>query len=216
MLIVHEVMGRACGYLTAQAANYYHNWVKKQEWAPSLGLSQERWDVHAVYLPEMAIDLDSEATRLRAIMDEIGNVNIFLSEGAGVEEIIAEKEANGEEVERDPFGHVKLDTINPGQWFAKQFADKIGAEKVMVQKSGYFSRAWHANADDLRLIKGMVDLAVECAFAGKPGVVGHDEENGNVLTSIPFPRIKGHKAFDITQDWFVETMSELGQEVTGR
>ena len=213
MLIVHEVMGRACGYLTAQAANYYHNWVKKQEWAPSLGLSQERWDVHAVYLPEMAIDLDSEATRLRAIMDEIGNVNIFLSEGAGVEEIIAEKEANGEEVERDPFGHVKLDTINPGQWFAKQFADKIGAEKVMVQKSGYFSRAWHANADDLRLIKGMVDLAVECAFAGKPGVVGHDEENGNVLTSIPFPRIKGHKAFDITQDWFVETMSELGQEV---
>ncbi len=216
MLIVHEVMGRACGYLTAQAANYYHNWVKKQEWAPSLGLSQERWDVHAVYLPEMAIDLDSEATRLRAIMDEIGNVNIFLSEGAGVEEIIAEKEANGEEVERDPFGHVKLDTINPGQWFAKQFADKIGAEKVMVQKSGYFSRAWHANADDLRLIKGMVDLAVECAFAGKPGVVGHDEETGNVLTSIPFPRIKGHKAFDITQDWFVETMSELGQEVTGR
>ncbi len=213
MLIVHEVMGRACGYLTAQAANYYHNWVKKQEWAPSLGLSQERWDVHAVYLPEMAIDLDAEATRLRAIMDEIGNVNIFLSEGAGVEEIIAEKQANGEEVERDPFGHVKLDTINPGQWFAKQFADKIGAEKVMVQKSGYFSRAWHANADDLRLIKGMVDLAVECAFAGKPGVVGHDEENGNVLTSIPFPRIKGHKAFDITQDWFVETMSELGQEV---
>ena len=216
MLIVHEVMGRACGYLTAQAANYYHNWVKKQEWAPSLGLSQERWDVHAVYLPEMAIDLDAEATRLRGIMDELGNVNIFLSEGAGVEEIIAEKEANGEEVERDPFGHVKLDTINPGQWFAKQFADKIGAEKVMVQKSGYFSRAWHANADDLRLIKGMVDLAVECAFAGKPGVVGHDEENGNVLTSIPFPRIKGHKAFDITQDWFVETMSELGQEVTGR
>ena len=216
MLIVHEVMGRNCGYLTAQAANYYHEWIKKQEWAPALGLSQERWDVHAVYLPEMALDIESEATRLRGIMDQIGNVNIFLSEGAGVEEIIAEKEAAGEEVARDPFGHVKLDTINPGQWFAKQFAEKIGAEKVMVQKSGYFSRAWHANADDLRLIKGMVDLAVECAFAGKPGVVGHDEENGNVLTSIPFPRIKGHKAFDITQDWFVETMSELGQEVTGR
>ncbi len=216
MLIVHEVMGRNCGYLTAQAANYYHNWVKKQEWAPSLGLSQERWDVHAVYLPEMALDIDAEATRLRAIMDEVGNVNIFLSEGAGVEEIIAEKQAAGEEVARDPFGHVKLDTINPGQWFAKQFAEKIGAEKVMVQKSGYFSRAWHANADDLRLIKGMVDLAVECALAGKPGVIGHDEENGNVLTNIAFPRIKGAKAFDITQDWFVETMSELGQEVHAR
>ena len=161
----------------------------------------------------MALDLDGEATRLRAVMDEIGNVNIFLSEGAGVEEIIAEKEAAGEEVERDPFGHVKLDTINPGQWFAKRFAEKIGAEKVMVQKSGYFSRAWHANADDLRLIKGMVDLAVECSLAGKPGVIGHDEENGGVLTNIAFPRIKGAKAFDITQDWFVETMGELGQEV---
>ncbi len=213
MLIVHEVMGRACGYLTAQAAKFYHDWVGKQEWAPSLGLSQERWDVHAVYLPEMAIDLESEATRLRGIMDAQGNVNIFLSEGAGVEEIIAEKEAAGEEVERDPFGHVKLDTINPGQWFAKQFADRIGAEKVMVQKSGYFSRAWHANADDLRLIKGMVDLAVECALAGKPGVIGHDEENNDVLTNIAFPRIKGHKAFDITQDWFVDTMASIGQEV---
>lgn len=213
MLIVHEVMGRNCGYLTAQSATYYHEWIGKQEWAPSIGLSQERWDVHAVYLPEMALDLDGEATRLRAIMDEIGNVNIFLSEGAGIDEIIAEKEAVGEEVARDPFGHVKLDTINPGQWFAKQFAERLGAEKVMVQKSGYFSRAWHANADDLRLIKGMVDLAVDCALAGKPGVIGHDEENGNVLTNVAFPRIKGGKPFDITQDWFVETMASIGQEI---
>ena len=216
MLIVHEVMGRNCGYLTAQSAYDYHKWVGKQEWAPTIGLSEERWDVHAVYLPEMSIDLDAEATRLRAIMDEIGNVNIFLSEGAGVDEIIAEKEAAGEEVQRDPFGHVKLDTINPGQWFAKQFADRIGAEKVMVQKSGYFSRAWHANADDLRLIKGMVDLAVECALAGKPGVIGHDEENGDVLTNIAFPRIKGAKAFDVTQGWFTETMASIGQTVQAR
>lgn len=41
-------------------------------------------------------------------------------------------------------------------------------------------------------------------------------EQAQRSTSIPFPRIKGHKAFDITQDWFVETMAELGQEVTGR
>jgi pyrophosphate--fructose-6-phosphate 1-phosphotransferase len=216
MLIVHEVMGRNCGYLTAQSAAYYHDWVGKQEWAPSLGLSQERWDVHAVYLPEMVLDMDGEATRLRAIMDEIGNVNIFLSEGAGIDEIIAEKEAAGEEIQRDPFGHVKLDTINPGQWFAKQFAQRIGAEKVMVQKSGYYSRSWHANPDDLRLIKSMVDLAVQCALEGTSGVIGHDEENGNVLTAIDFPRIKGAKPFDITQEWFTDLMSELGQEVRGR
>lgn len=213
MLIVHEVMGRNCGYLTAQSAYDYHEWVGKQEWAPSIGLSPERWDVHAVFLPEMAIDIDGEAQRLRGVMDSIGNVNIFLSEGAGVPEIIAEKEARGETVERDPFGHVKLDTINPGQWFAKQFAEKIGAEKVMVQKSGYFSRAWHANADDLRLIKSMTDLAVQCAFEGVSGVIGHDEENGDRLSAIAFPRIAGGKPFDLSQTWFTELMASLGQPV---
>ncbi|WP_392399323.1 pyrophosphate--fructose-6-phosphate 1-phosphotransferase [Actinotignum urinale] len=215
MLIVHEVMGRNCGYLTAQAAKNYHDWVGKQEWAPALGLTKERWDVHAVFLPEMKIDLEAEAKRLKAVMDEIGNVNIFLSEGAGVDEIVAEMEASGEEVPRDPFGHVRLDDINPGAWFAKQFVAKLGAEKVMVQKSGYFSRAWHANAEDLRLIKGMVDLAVDCALGDKSGVIGHDEENGDVLTNIAFARIKGHKAFDITQPWFQDTMKSIGQEVKG-
>ena len=216
MLIVHEVMGRNCGYLTAQSAQYYHAWVAEQEWAPALGLSKERWDVHAVYLPELSIDIDGEAKRLRGIMDEIGNVNIFLSEGAGVDEIIAEKEAAGEEVERDPFGHVKLDTINPGQWFAKQFAERIGAEKVMVQKSGYYSRAWHSNADDLALIGSMVDMAVDCALEGKPGVIGEDEENGNELSCIAFPRIKGHKAFDVSQQWFADLMGEIGQKLEAR
>src|SRR5690625_2081053 len=147
MLIVHEVMGRHCGWLTAAAARDYHQWVaERPQWNPSAGLVKDRWDVHAVFLPEMKLDLEAEAKRLRGVMDELGNVNIFLSEGAGVPEIIAELEAKGEEVQRDPFGHVKLDTINPGQWFAKQFAELIGAEKVMVQKSGYFSRSAPANA----------------------------------------------------------------------
>lgn len=213
MLIVHEVMGRNCGYLTAQSAADYHEWVGKQEWAPSIGLTPERWDVHAVFLPELALDLDGEADRLRGVMDSIGNVNIFLSEGAGVPEIIAEKEALGEEVERDPFGHVKLDTINPGQWFAKQFAKRIGAEKVMVQKSGYYSRAWHANADDLRLIKSMTDLAVECALREESGVIGHDEEDGDRLKAIAFSRIAGGKPFDVTQEWFTGLMAQIGQNV---
>ena len=213
MLIIHEIMGRHCGWLTAAGSKCYHDWLKTQEWVPSIGLSQERWDIHAIFLPEMKIDLDAEAARLKAIMDEQGNVNIFLSEGAGVPEIIAEMEAAGQEVQRDPFGHVKLDTINPGQWFAKQFAEKIDAEKVMVQKSGYFSRSSRANADDLRLIKSMTDLAVECAFKGESGVIGHDEEDGDRLKAIPFPRIAGGKPFDISQPWFLEMMAEIGQSV---
>jgi pyrophosphate--fructose-6-phosphate 1-phosphotransferase len=213
MLIVHEVMGRHCGWLTAAAARSYRTWLDTQEWVPSIGLSRERWDIHAVFLPETKIDIEGEAQRLRGVMDELGNVNIFLSEGAGVPEIVAELEAKGEQVERDPFGHVKLDTINPGAWFAKQFAELIGAEKVMVQKSGYFSRSARANAEDLRLIKSMVDLAVECALKGESGVIGHDEEDGDRLKAVPFPRIAGGKAFDIDQEWFRELMAGIGQRV---
>ena len=213
MLIVHECMGRNCGYLTAETALRYRQLLDTKQWAPSLGLTRERWDVHAVYLPEVKLDIAAEAERLKAIMDEQGNVNIFLSEGAGVPEIIAEIEAAGGEVQRDPFGHVKLDTINPGQWFAKKFAKLIGAEKVMVQKSGYYSRAAAAHQEDLDLIKSMCDLAVECALRGEPGVIGQDEENGDVLTAIAFPRIAGGKPFNIDQDWFKGLMEGIGQHV---
>ena len=211
MLIVHEVMGRACGWLTAASALKYREWLATRAWVPEIGLSKERWDIHAVYVPEQKLDLDAEATRLKAVMDSVGNVNIFLSEGAGVPEIIAEIEAAGGEVARDPFGHVRLDDINPGAWFAKQFAERLGAEKVMVQKSGYFSRAAKANAEDLRLIKSMTDYAVECALRGEAGVIGHDEEDGDRLKAIAFPRIAGHKAFDVSQGWFTGLLEDIGQ-----
>ncbi|MFI7059698.1 pyrophosphate--fructose-6-phosphate 1-phosphotransferase [Kribbella sp. NPDC050124] len=211
MLIVHEVMGRNCGWLTAATAQAYRDWWKQQDWNPGIGLDAPGWDVHAVYVPEATIDLDAEADRLRKVMDETDCVNIFLSEGAGVESIVAELEARGEEVGRDPFGHVKLDTINPGAWFAKQFAERIGAEKTMVQKSGYFSRSAAANDRDLALIKECTDYAVDAALRGESGVVGHDEERGDELRAIEFPRIAGGKEFDPGVDWFVGLKAELGQ-----
>ncbi|MDN5688012.1 MAG: pyrophosphate--fructose-6-phosphate 1-phosphotransferase [Brachybacterium sp.] len=213
MLIIHEIMGRACGYLTAQAAEYYQQWHAQQEWLPGIGHTPEGWDVHAVFLPELALDIDAEAERLKKVMDEVGCVNIFLSEGAGIPEIVAEMQARGEEPEKDPFGHVKIDTINPGKWFADQFSAKLGAEKSMVQKSGYFSRSAKANAQDLRLIKSMTDLAVQVALEGGSGVIGHDEGNGDVLRAIEFERIAGHKAFDISQPWFHEVMERTGQKI---
>ena len=174
-------------------------------------LDQGGWDVHAVYVPEATIDLDAEAERLKAVMDENDCVNIFLSEGAGVPSIVAEMEARGEKVGRDPFGHVKLDTINPGAWFAKQFAERIGAEKTMVQKSGYFSRSAAANDRDLALIKECTDYAVDAALRGESGVVGHDEERGDELRAIEFPRIAGGKEFDPGVDWFTTLKADIGQ-----
>ncbi|WP_040284330.1 pyrophosphate--fructose-6-phosphate 1-phosphotransferase [Tessaracoccus massiliensis] len=212
MLIVHEVMGRHCGWLTAATAQKYREWLDEQEWLPEIGLSKEAWDVHGVYVPEGEINIAAESERLNKIMDEVGNVTIFLSEGAGLDSIVAEMEAQGEEVPRDPFGHVRLNEVNPGAWFGDQFAKKLNAEKVLIQKSGYFSRSAAANDADLALIKECTDLAVDKALASEPGVIGHDEENGDVLSAIAFDRIKGGKAFDINQDWYKKMLADIGQE----
>ena len=212
MLIIHEVMGRNCGWLTAETARRHHAWVAEQEFVPGFGNDPRRWDVHAVFVPEVHVDLTAEAERLRATMDEIGCVNIFLSEGAGVADIVEQLEASGQEVPRDPFGHVQLDKVNPGAWFAKQFAELVGAEKVMVQKSGYFSRSAAANDEDLALIKECTDLAVDTALAGGSGVIGHDEERGDELRAIEFERIAGGKAFDAESEWFRELLARIGQQ----
>ncbi|MBY6129396.1 pyrophosphate--fructose-6-phosphate 1-phosphotransferase [Qipengyuania aquimaris] len=211
MLIVHEVMGRHCGWLTAATARAHHEWVGTAPFAEWVDNAAARWDVHGVYIPERAFDLTAEVVRLRGIMDEHGGVNLFISEGAGMGEIVAAMEAAGEEVPRDAFGHVKLDKINPGQWFADRFAKELGAEKVLVQKSGYFSRSAPANASDRELIEHCTRLAVDAALAGTSGVVGHDEERGDELRVIEFERIAGGKNFDVTQSWFRELLSELGQ-----
>lgn len=211
MLIVHEVMGRSCGWLTAATAAEYRKILDNCEWLPSLGLSRDSYEVHGIFIPEMGFDIAAEAKRLRGIMDEVDCVNIFVSEGAGVETIVAEMEAKGQDVPRDAFGHVKLDAVNPGKWFGEQFAEMIGAEKTLIQKSGYFARASAANAEDIRLIKSCADLAVECALRGEAGVIGHDDDQNFILRAIEFPRIKGGKPFDIDTAWFTECMAEIGQ-----
>ncbi|NLT30492.1 MAG: pyrophosphate--fructose-6-phosphate 1-phosphotransferase [Propionibacterium sp.] len=211
MLIIHEVMGRHCGGLTAATAHEYRNWLDTRASLPDIGLTREKREVHAVYLPEDDFNLDEEAARLKKVMDEVGNVTIFLSEGAGVEGIVAELEEAGKEVPRDPFGHVKLDKINPGAWFGDEFAHRLDAEKVMVQKSGYYSRSAAPVEYDVDLISSMCDLAVEAALRGEAGVVGNDEERDDELRVIEFDRIAGGKPFDITTPWFVDMLQQIGQ-----
>jgi len=211
MLIVHEVMGRHSGWLTAATALAHHQWVRDAPFAEWLYNSAAHWDVHAVFVPERPFDITEEARRLRAVMDEQDGVNLFVSEGAGVPEIVASMEAAGEPVPRDPFGHVQLDKINPGQWFAKQFAAELGAEKVLVQKSGYFSRSAAANDADLALIRDCTTYAVDAALRGESGVVGHDEERGDELRTIEFERIAGGKPFDTAVPWFTDLLRDLGQ-----
>lgn len=210
-LLIHEVMGRHCGWLTAATAQKYRDRLNKKTFINSMLISKERWDVDAVYIPEEEINFDAECERLNKRMDEKDGVNIFLSEGAGVNAIVKEMEANGEEVPKDAFGHLRLDEINPGQWFAEQFKMKLNAEKVLVQKSGYFARSAAPNAYDIDLIMRSASFASDCALEGKSGVAGLDEDNQNEMGLIDFNRIKGGKPFDTSKNWYRQLRQDINQ-----
>jgi pyrophosphate--fructose-6-phosphate 1-phosphotransferase len=85
---------------------------------------------------------------------------------------------------------VALDSLNPGEWFAKQFTDRLEAEKTLVQKSGYFAGVCPEQTGS-ELIKASGKLGAKLALDGQCGVVGMDEEKNGELGLIDFERIKG-------------------------
>ena len=210
-LIIHEVMGRNCGWLTAYSAFLYRkNFLSQMDFLKDLNLEKKQWDVHAIYIPEDSFDLETESIRLNKIMNDYDCVNIFLSEGAGIDNIVKEKEKNNQIIKRDAFGHIRLDELNPGKWYASYFKKHLKADKVLVQKSGYFSRSAAPNSKDLELIFSHADFAVKQAMLGNSGVVGIDEKEDNI-SCIDFSRIKGHKPFNISLDWYIDLKKQIGQ-----
>ena len=210
-LTVHEVMGRNCGWLTYKTALYYRKMLKRTKFLPEFNLTFERQDVHAVYVPESKINFKAEAARLLPIMDKVDSVNIFVSEGAGVKDIIAEMKKRGEEVPVDAFGHPRLDKVNVGQYVAKRFGELLNAEKTQVFKSGYFARAAAPNKKDLKLIAKCARKAVECALTGVSGVVGPDENAAAKIRACEFTRVKGGKPFNVRKGSFRKMLAEIGQ-----
>jgi pyrophosphate--fructose-6-phosphate 1-phosphotransferase len=211
MLIIHEIMGRNCGWLTYATAKAYRKMLEVREFLPAIELRQRRWDIHGVYIPEMPVHFEEEIQRLRQVMAEVGNVNLFISEGAGIQTILQEMEKSGQAVPRDAFGHVKLDLINAGQWFGDRLKVEIGAQKVLVQKSGYFARSAAPNAFDLKLIRETAQLAVQCALRRESGVIGKDEAKEGEMTLIAFDRIRGGKPFDYKNSDFSKILEIIGQ-----
>ncbi len=210
-LTVHEVMGRNCGWLTYKTAQYYHNMVKRGKFLPEFNLTRERQDVHAIYVPESRINFKEEAARLMKVMDKNDSVNIFVSEGAGVADIIREMKARGEEVPVDAFGHPRLDKVNVGRYVGERFGELLKAEKIQVFKSGYFARAAAPNKKDRDLIEQCANKAVECALKGISGVVGPDENASAEIRACEFERIKGGKPFNVRKGSFRKLLAEIGQ-----
>ena len=208
-------MGRNSGWLTAATARAWNARLAKLAFLPEFHLERRRKTIDGIYIPELALDIEAEGGRLRRIMDAKGSVAIFVSEGANAARIVEELVASGEKVDRDAFGHVKLDKVNVGDWFSKRLSKLIGAERTLVQKSGYFARSAPANDEDRRLIRHMAQLAVACGLKGEPGIIGHDEGRDGALRAIEFSRIKGGKKFDTGAEWFSSMVAEIGQPVGG-
>jgi len=212
MLILHECMGRDSGFLTAATARKYREMLKKQKFIEGFSTSKKSRDIHAVWIPEMKLDIEAEGQRLKQIMDECGNLNVFICEGSGVNEIVSEMENYGEVVPRDAFGHITLNKINPGAYFSKRLAKLVGAEKTIVQKSGYFARSAASNEFDRDLIGKCSQVGVQSAIEGVSGCMGEDEDReGFPVRAIEFERVKGGKPFDVKSDWFETILKEIGQ-----
>ncbi len=211
-LIIHEVMGRNCGWLAAESSRIYLKSLDDRIFLDNYNLSKVSWSIDSVLIPEISIDIEEESERLLRVMDRKDSVNIFLSEGAGIESIIKDKELKGEDVPRDAFGHPHIDEINPGSWFANHLKDTLKADKVLIQKSGYFARSAKPNSLDCKLIYDTARVAVDCSMNKKSGVVGMDQDRDGVLSCIDFNRIKGGKEFDYKVDWFSDILDMIGQK----
>ena len=66
-LIIHEVMGRNCGWLTAQTARNYRGSIAKRKYLPEILIDKKRWDIDAIYIPEIDFDFKNEVERLKKL-----------------------------------------------------------------------------------------------------------------------------------------------------
>ena len=108
--------------------------------------------------------------------------------------------------------HRCLSVLSLGLQTAKQFSKEICADKVLVQKSGYFARSAKPGERDLDLIKKSAFMAVEFALEEKSGLVGLNDNNDGKLGLIDLQLIKGGKEFDTSQSWFQNMLIEIGQK----
>lgn len=207
-LIVHEVMGRNSGWLTAYTAKQYCEISKNKKISIGSCFDSRKYDIHGIYVPERDVDITSEIERLSRSLEDVGCINLFVSEGAFLDQISQQNEERGQSFEKDAFGHIKLDSVNAAKWFASTISKCIDFDRILIQKSGYFARSASPNEEELEYIFKVCDFAYESAIKGKSGVSGIDERQDE-LKCIDFNDIKGDKGLDVKSDWFLELIDSV-------
>ena len=149
----------------------YHEWVRGQEFAELAG---ERAGA-GTSTPSTCPRADRHrrrGQRLRSAMDEFDGVNLFLSEGAGVQEIVAAMEAAGEEVAAGPVRPRPARQDQPRAVVrqavrrAARRREGAGPEERLLLPLGRRERR-RPRAD-----QALHRLAVDAALRGEQGVVG--------------------------------------------
>jgi pyrophosphate--fructose-6-phosphate 1-phosphotransferase len=211
-LIIHEIMGRNCGWLTAATAWEYQKMMRNFISIPKLGLNRNKRFIHSIFIPEMKINMQKEILKISNIMKRIGNINIFISEGVKPQSLIKDlKIKNKENImlsslknkKKDPFGNIKLDDIQIGEFLSKVLKNFINFKKVIIQKSGYFSRSSCCNQREYSLVSNFVKYAIEGVINKESGVIGQNSKKKKKLEIINFKYISGRKPFNIKENkWF--------------
>jgi pyrophosphate--fructose-6-phosphate 1-phosphotransferase len=221
-LIIHEVKGRQSGHLTAKTALVYMDEVERRfSGSRSRGgtaselVARENRYVHALYLPETRIAWPSEIARLKRVMSKVGNVNVFLAQGA----LNAEMRAAGVKPPRhERFGY---EQTQPAEFLAKRLGPLLGGEKTLIQRSGIFVRGGTADAEDKVLAQTVCASAVEFSLNGSNvgGVVGHDvERDGHPLRLIEPQRVDAAHGtpaamLDLSASWVRALFQRIGQPI---
>ncbi len=212
-IVIHEVMGRDCGWLTARTAQQYMTWSERLPRIPEL-VEPAAWGVHAVLLPEIGFTVDQVAAQLEPVWLRQESVNLFVSEGAGAEMVLRDRMNSGNEIATDAFGHPKLDQVRVGDWLADELSLLLDADRTLVMKSGYFARSGPANAEDRVLINRCCTVALRAALNGSCGIVGGDAEDGDALGLIGFERIHGGRRLDPTDAWVQDVLARVEEPQT--
>ena len=208
-LIVHEVMGRNSGWLTAfTALRYLENKENFHQYSFMKKFDSRRFDIHGIYVPEKKINLNIEIDRLSKVLESVKCLNLFICEGAFLSEISEDLDRRGTSIDRDAYGHIKLDTVNTAKWFSNKLSELMSFDRILVQKSGYYARSSAPNKEDLEYIFKICDFAFESALNLNSGVVGEDERT-NELNCIDFDTIKGDKGLNINSKWFLELVDRI-------
>ena len=73
----HECMGRNLGYLTSATAKAYRARLAQKTFVDGFTTTKASRDIHAVLIPEVDINIEKEVARMKKLMDEHGNLNVF-------------------------------------------------------------------------------------------------------------------------------------------